>query len=146
MTPTSWCQDSCGWAIPDACWKPPPSAKSRFNTSPALLAELSVTLSTPKLARPIVRSGLTLGDLLESYLDVAIVVQPLAVRRVVPDDADDDEVLACALAANADLIVSGDRHLLDLGTEYHGIRIVTRSQAVQLIDRQVDGGGVTTDV
>ena len=115
-------------------------------TSPAWVAELSTTLSTPKLARPIVRSGLTLGDLLESYLDVAIVVQPLAVRRVVPDDADDDEVLACALAANADLIVSGDRHLLDLGTEYHGIRIVTPSQAVQLIDRQVDGGRVTTDV
>jgi predicted nucleic acid-binding protein len=29
-------------------------------------------------------------------------------------DPDDDHVLACAIAVNADLIVSGDKHLLDL--------------------------------
>jgi len=104
-------------------------------TSPALVAELSATLSTPKLSRPIVRSGLSLGDLLERYLDVAIVVQPVAVPRVVPGDADDDEVLACALAANADLIVSGDKHLLNLGAEHQGVRIVTPSEAVRLIDK-----------
>ena len=42
-------------------------------TIPALLAELKATLNTPKLARPIVRSGMTLDDLLERYLNVAIV-------------------------------------------------------------------------
>jgi uncharacterized protein len=104
-------------------------------TSPALLAELTETLNTPKLARPIVRSGLTLDDLLERYLNVAIVVQPAAVPRVVPNDADDDQVLACALAANAELIVSGDKHLLDLGGQYQGITIVTPAQVVQLIGR-----------
>ncbi|MCX7149955.1 MAG: putative toxin-antitoxin system toxin component, PIN family [Rhodocyclales bacterium] len=102
-------------------------------TSPALLAELTATLNTPKLARPIVRSGMTLDDLLARYLNVAIVVQPVAVPRVVPNDADDDQVLACALAANAELIVSGDQHLLGLGGEYQGIRIVAPAEAVQLI-------------
>jgi predicted nucleic acid-binding protein len=43
--------------------------------------------------------------------------------------------LACALAAKVDLIVSGDRHLLDLGGEYQGIRIVTPAEALQLISR-----------
>ncbi len=104
-------------------------------TSPALLAELSETLNTPKLARPIVRSGLSLGDLLDRYLNVAIVVQPVATPRVVPDDTDDDQVLACGLAANAGLIVSGDKHLLRLGGQYQGIPIVTPAQAVQLIGR-----------
>ena len=102
-------------------------------TSPALLAELSATLNTPKLIRPIARSGLTLYDLLGRYLNVAIVVQPVAVPRVVPDDVDDDQVLACALAANAELIVSGDKHLLSLGSQYQGIPIVTPAQAAELI-------------
>ncbi|MDZ4255236.1 MAG: putative toxin-antitoxin system toxin component, PIN family [Sulfuritalea sp.] len=102
-------------------------------TSPALQAELTATLNTPKLARPIVRSGMTLDDLLERYLNVAIVVQPAAVPSVVPNDADDDQVLACALAANAELIVSGDKHLLGLGGEYQGIRIVAPAEAIQLI-------------
>lgn len=102
-------------------------------TSPALLAELTATLNTPKLARPIVRSGMTLYDLLERYLNVAIVVQPTAVPRIVLNDADDDQVLACALAAGAELIVSGDKHLLDLGGQYQGIPIFTPAQAVQLL-------------
>jgi predicted nucleic acid-binding protein len=35
---------------------------------------------------------------------------------------DDDHVLACAIAASCDFIVTGDDDLLVLG-EYHGIRI-----------------------
>ena len=53
------------------------------------------------------------------------------VPRVIEHDADDDHVLACALAGQADLIVSGDRHLHGLGGQYQGIPIVTPAQAVQ---------------
>lgn len=102
-------------------------------TSVALLAELSSTLSRPKLARPIMRSELTQDDLLGRYLNVAVVVEPSSVPRVVPDDPDDDQVLACALAAQVEMIVSGDKHLLDLGGHYQNIPIVTPAQAVQLI-------------
>jgi predicted nucleic acid-binding protein len=42
----------------------------------------------------------------------------------VPDDPDDDIVLACVVEGMADFIVSGDRHVLDLG-EYRGIPIIT---------------------
>jgi putative PIN family toxin of toxin-antitoxin system len=41
----------------------------------------------------------------------------------VPNDPDDNHILACALAGRADLIVSGDRHLLFL-KEYEVIPIV----------------------
>jgi len=101
-------------------------------TSPVLVAELAATLATAKLARRIERAGLALDELLARYLNVAIVVQPPAVPRVVPTDPDDDHVIACALAARADFIVSGDGDLLGL-KEHQGIRIVTPAQAVQLI-------------
>lgn len=57
---------------------------------------------------------MTLDDLLGRYLNVAIVVPPTTVPRVVLDDPDDDQVLACARTANAELIVSGDKHLLNM--------------------------------
>lgn len=102
-------------------------------TSPTLIAELSTTLTYEKLAECIQRSGLTHRELLQRYVNVAIVVQPSAVPRVVPNDPDDDHVLACALAAHADLIVSGDRkHLLPLGS-YQGIDIVTPADALARI-------------
>ena len=41
----------------------------------------------------------------------------------IPNDPDDNAILAAALAGRADLIVSGDRHLLSL-KEYQGIPIV----------------------
>ena len=50
-----------------------------------------------------------------------------------PNDSDDDHVLACALVAGAKMIVSGDMHFLDLDGQYHGIPIFTPAQAVQLI-------------
>lgn len=61
-------------------------------------------------------------------------VSPLQVARVIPNDPDDDQVLACALAANADLIVTGDdRHFRTLGGHYQGIPILNPAQAVQRV-------------
>ena len=60
------------------------------------------------------------------------VVTPASIRRTVTRDPDDDRVLACALAAQADLIVSGDAHLLDLKS-YQRIPIVTATAALAII-------------
>lgn len=53
----------------------------------------------------------------------AEIVNPKTVPQVITDDPDDNPILACAIAGRADLIVSGDRHLLSL-KEYEGIPIV----------------------
>jgi len=47
-------------------------------------------------------------------------------------DPDDDAVLACALAAQADLIVSGDADLLVL-KQFQNIRIITPAEAVKRV-------------
>ncbi|TAN23479.1 MAG: putative toxin-antitoxin system toxin component, PIN family [Acidobacteria bacterium] len=41
---------------------------------------------------------------------------PTVGLHVVAEDPDDDRILECAMAAHADVIVSGDRHLLRLGS------------------------------
>ena len=102
-----------------------------FYTSPVLLEELADVLSRRKLAKTISALNATPESLLRDYRGFARNVRPSSVPRVVIDP-DDDHVLACALTAHADLIASGDRHLLDLG-EYRGIRIVTAVEAVRIV-------------
>ena len=55
------------------------------------------------------------------------------IAPVILVDPDDDAVLACAVAARAEIIVSGDSHLLDL-KQYEGIRIVTTAQLLTQIE------------
>lgn len=49
------------------------------------------------------------------------------------DESNSIEADPLSIAAHADLIVSGDKHLLGLGGHYQGIPIVTPAQAVQRI-------------
>jgi putative PIN family toxin of toxin-antitoxin system len=104
-----------------------------FCTSRALLDELADVLSRKILAKTIAAIPTTPASLLRHYQGFAHLVQPRAVRRVVPHDPDDDQVLACAIAARAHLIISGDRHLLTLGGEHRGIPILSPAQALQTI-------------
>lgn len=66
------------------------------------------------------------------YAELASLVEPMPIPPTIIADPDDDHVLACALAAEAELIVSGDRHLLGLGV-YQNIEIITAAQALERI-------------
>jgi putative PIN family toxin of toxin-antitoxin system len=103
-------------------------------TSRPLLAELSNILIR-QFAKAIEASGLSIEALVLGYAELTTVVRPAAIAAAVAADPADDQVLACTVSAQADLIVSGDRHLLDLGGTYQGIRIATPAEAVQLIGR-----------
>jgi putative PIN family toxin of toxin-antitoxin system len=92
-------------------------------TSPVLLAEIEDVLSRRKFIRRLELAGVELQDLVQGYAALARVILPAEVPPIIAEDPDDDEVLACALAARAEVIVSGDRHLLRL-VEYQGIRIM----------------------
>ncbi|MBZ5529808.1 MAG: putative toxin-antitoxin system toxin component, PIN family [Acidobacteriia bacterium] len=54
-------------------------------------------------------------------------VHPQVFVAAVKDDPDDDRILECALAAQARAIISGDRHLLQLGS-FESIPILTPRQ------------------
>lgn len=50
--------------------------------------------------------------------------------EVVRADPTDDRILECAVEGHADAVVTGDRHLLDLG-EFRGIRIVRSKEVLR---------------
>lgn len=85
-----------------------------------------------RVAKRIALQGTDIDTLIEDYLGLAELVVPASVPRICRDP-DDDHVIACAIAARADIIVSGDRDLLDL--KRHGdIRIVSAAGAVAEIE------------
>lgn len=100
-------------------------------TSAPLLAELTDILGRPKFDAKIAASGLSIDQLVDRYAALAALVRPLAIARIARDP-DDDAVIACAVAARADAIVSGDHDLLDL-TQHQSVAILTVSQALARI-------------
>ena len=98
-------------------------------SSPALLSELEGILGRRKFAPRLAKQSLSLEGLVLRYGELAKLVHPAPIAPVVLADPDDDHVLACALATQADLIVSGDTHLLNLKA-YQGIPIVTAAEAL----------------
>ena len=76
---------------------------------------------------------LTAEQMMRNYRRLAVVVTARQLAQQVSRDIDDASVLACALAARADLIVSGDDDLLVL-KHFQGVPVVTPTQAIRRID------------
>lgn len=96
-------------------------------TSEPLLKELAATLHR--------KFGVKAAEipLLEEYRRRAALVEPVTLATPVCRDSDDDTVLATALAAKAEIIVSGDDDLLCL-KRHRGIRILSPRQFLELLD------------
>jgi len=101
-------------------------------TSAALLGELGEVLIRPVPQKRLALLGHAAHEVLADYIDAVELVTPLATPPVIAADPDDDQVIAAAVAAEVDLIVSGDHHLLALGT-HRGIRVVTPVEAIKII-------------
>ena len=71
---------------------------------------------------------------LAAYVDLCEFVEPKPLSERICRDADDDVVLATALAGKADVIVTGDNDLLVL-REFRGTRILSPRKFLELLDR-----------
>jgi uncharacterized protein len=96
-----------------------------------LLAELERVLRYPRLDFD---ESLVLSTIAE-LLQHAVLVETEDRLDIIADDPDDNRALECAVAASAALIVSGDRHLLSLGS-FNDIQILTTSEALRLLDSE----------
>jgi len=99
--------------------------------SQALVAEYVRVLHYPKfrLTTEEIRV-LVADDLLPFITPVKVTKTP----RVIRTDPADNHVLACAVAGRAQVIVSGDHHLLEL-TQYHTIPILSLREFLQRLQR-----------
>lgn len=87
--------------------------------SPPILTELNrVLLEKFQFTQPEAQELIALAK------SCAIIVEISGTLRVVPDDHDDDKFIETAQVAGAQCIVSGDTHLLKIGS-YERISIVT---------------------
>lgn len=108
------------------------TGKIELFTSSILLAELEDVLGRDKLSKRLKLVGATVPELVRGYAALGGLVTPLTITPVVLEDPDDDYVLACAVIAKADVIVSGDRHLLSL-KNYEGVDILRPAELVARI-------------
>lgn len=96
-----------------------------------LLDELEDVLARAKLDGPVAKVGVARPALIQSYASLTYLVAPAPVVGIAPD-RDDDIVIGTAIAGGAEIIVTGDKPLLGVGT-YRGVRIVSATSAIELI-------------
>ena len=78
--------------------------------------------------QPLARRGVDCAAIFSYYLALVTIVAPALITPTILHDPADDAVLAAAIGAGVDLIVSGDAHLLNLKS-FQGIAIVTAATA-----------------
>lgn len=101
-------------------------------SSPAIVAEVRAVLHYPRIREKYALSD----DEIEQAMmllehDALLVAGSVNATGSVPSDPTDEMFLACAVDGQADGIVSGDHHLLEIGI-YRDIQIMT---ARQFLDR-----------
>jgi uncharacterized protein len=103
--------------------------------SPATLEELDRILHYPRIQQQYHLPQEVIGRLLRLLRTQATIVYPAEELHVVERDSADNRHLESARAGDASIIVSGDRHLLELRS-YEGIQILSPAAFVTLLDLQ----------
>ena len=104
--------------------------------SEALIAELAGILGRAKFAAKLRQKNLSAAEIVARYREIAETVEAAPIEEAALRDPDDRAVLACAIAARAEAIVSGDADLHALGS-YRNIPILSPAECVRRIATQM---------
>jgi putative PIN family toxin of toxin-antitoxin system len=96
------------------------SGSIQLAISESLVNELQGVLQRPKFEL----SAQLVHTIVSEYASIASWIEPSEHFNVVVDDPSDNHFIDCAVAAKADYLITGDRHLLSLGT-FRMIKIVS---------------------
>jgi putative PIN family toxin of toxin-antitoxin system len=99
--------------------------------SDRMLEKLDEVLQRPYFSKRL--NARKRGRFIAAYRAVARKKDPDPAVAGVADDEEDDLVLGTAVAAGADVLVTGDRGLLAIG-EFRGVRIVTARELLATLD------------
>ncbi|MGA3290446.1 MAG: putative toxin-antitoxin system toxin component, PIN family [Candidatus Bathyarchaeia archaeon] len=99
-----------------------------------IILEMSKVLLYPKIAEILRKANVDEREILRAIEANSIIVKPKLKLQVIDEDVEDNKILECALASGADIIVSGDKHLLKLG-RFKKTRILTPREFFDNIKR-----------
>lgn len=114
---------------PESAYRAALSGRVTLVTSPPLLVELARVLAD-KFGWEEAMVEAAVGQVAR----IGTVVRPRDTLSVIELDPDDDRVLEAAREGSADVIMSGDRHLLELGS-WEAIRIVRVAELLEELER-----------
>jgi len=100
--------------------------------SEALIEEAQEKLREPRIQK---NYKLTQGEiqrLLRALRRHSRLVPGRLTLQVIEEDPADDQVIIAAVEGSVDYIISGDRHLQDLG-EYRGIKVLSPAQFAEIL-------------
>lgn len=92
--------------------------------SKEIALETSRVLQYPRISQVLGSAGIRERDVLRVIASNSKMIETNTRLHVINEDAEDNRVLECALAAGADVIVSGDKHLISLG-KFRKTKILT---------------------
>ncbi len=105
-------------------------------TSPSIISEIKSVLQRPAIKKKYRISSELIDKLILLLEKDALLVPGLSnVSGAVPEDPSDEIFLSAALDTEAQFIVSGDRHLLDLG-EFRGVPILAVQEFFELLKKE----------
>ncbi len=93
-------------------------------TSSEIILDISKVLLYPKIAATLGKANTIDKEALRHIKANSTTVKPRIKVNIVKEDPEDNKILECALAAGANFIVSGDKHLQELG-KYKKTKILT---------------------
>ncbi len=101
-------------------------------TSPDILAEVEAVLSRPKLIKRTRMSQDERVKFIKTLRAISVIVDSSIEIPQLESDHDDTKFLACAIEGQAEYIVSGDSHLLDLKS-YKNIPILSPADFIKQV-------------
>jgi uncharacterized protein len=102
-------------------------------SSPPIIKEIKTVLELPRIKTKYCLSDLDIQKLINLLeMDAIVVPGIMDVGNAIPEDPSDSIFLSCALEGSADVIVSGDRHLLNL-KNFKGIPVIPVNEFIDLL-------------
>jgi len=98
--------------------------------SQKLLKELEEVLKREKFSKKLEGKKYTVNEAVTKIALIAVLIESTHKINVIKEDPDDNRVLECAVSAKADVVISGDGHLLSL-KNYAGIDIIPASEFIK---------------
>lgn len=89
--------------------------KAAVYTTEEIMTEISRVLMYPKISEILQHSNIHARTILRAITTNSTMVKPRVKIQVIEEDPEDNKILECANEAGANIIVTGDKHLLKLG-------------------------------